>query len=643
LNKNNKTRKEFLSLLQFSIILAPFALFFDAALMFRGKLNLSVPAAIVILIILNGGCLLLAALSVLRYITYRKQVIQTQPADRMTRKERLLSYLPVTLAAGVFAVLAGLQFDTVFRYDGGLYYDSLLTATETFTFTLDSYLQSFALWTHPMQGTSLLIGAGEMFLPRQCIGVYIVTLLVTLAAVFCLYGIMGRIFPGKAPWLKAAGTAVFAFCPYVLGLFSHLSADYFSLMFLVILIYTFAVELDYLAAFVTILLVFSKETGILFAASFLIPAVLIRAAGLEGKHYFAKLMKYLFPGRIMLYGAAPVLFICYSLFSKGLTFGSASTDKSPFRWDSTGIHCFGIDFGYISVKLSQILYYNFFWIITLLLLVSVFMLFYRKSKNEETNLIDPAADMALIAGIIMSSFVYMVFSCLFITIPCPRYNVLFALPVSLISVGAVSYIWKNRTAVKIVMSTVILLFALQTYVNLDPSLSIGNEKLDLGHTYIYSPTGEYSYMNLYYMGEMYVYNRTFDYAEDLLDQAMEKINPDVDDRFIMVGVDWYEIYLIGDPLQTEHLIYWDSVNQRRTYDYEGDGVFLPNMSSIFREEFLSGKEIDLPDDFYFILTAREDDAAYVGALEARGYAAEDSFVVENYIGYMTVYHMVHSR
>ena len=637
-------RSLFLSLTQFALILAPFAFFYDAAILFRGRINLSVPASIIIIFILNGGLLLLALFSCLYYSAYRKERSVQRSDDRQSRRKKVFSYFPVTIVAVAFTVLAGFQFDTVPRYDGGLYYDALIKATDTFTYSIDSFVSAFTYFTHPMQGTSLLIGIGEMLFPRQSIGVYGVTLIVTLIAIFCLYGIMGRVFPDKAPWLKAAGTAVFAFCPYVLGLFSHINPDYFTTMFFVILIFAFAEELDYLAAFLSILLLFSKETGILFAASFLVTAILIRAGKAEGKNYFAKIKQYLFPRRLLLYSVAPLsLLAYYSLFSQGLTFGESYANQSPIRWDNNSVFCFGINIGYISARLAQILYFNFFWVITILFAAAVFVYFFRKKRKKAMDLIDPSADNSILAGIALSSFVFLIFSCLFITVMCPRYNVCFALPISLVSVGAISYIWKRQTLVKIVTGGLILLFILQNYFNLDPTLSIGNKKINMGYQYIYAPTGDYSFMPLDYINEMYVYNRTFDYTEGLLDQVMEKINPDKTDHFLMVGTDWYALYMIGDPVQTEHLIFWDPVHQKRTYNNKGEGVFLPNLSAFSSLDILSGKELELKDDFYFILTANQDGDTYCAALEARGYAIKDSFVVKNYLGYLTVYHMARNE
>lgn len=642
--EKSSAHKRFLSLTQFAIILAPVTFFFDAAVLFRGRINLSVYAVTILLIILNAGLLLLTGFSLQNFCEYRKNrkfyIEKDQRTSVGSSKKQILSYLPVTVVASVFSILAALQFFSVPRYDGGLYYDALITATENFTFAPDSLVSSFTFFTHPMQGFALLIGIGEMLFPRQVIGVYGVTLLITIIAVLCLYRIFGQIFPDKPAWLKAAGTAVFAFCPYLLGLFSHISPDYFTLMFFVILIYAFSEELDYLAAFLSLLLIFSKETGILFAASFLIPAILIRAGKGEGGNYIAKLKRYLFPRRFVFYGVAPVLFLYISLVQKALTFGQLSTGGSPFRWDNNSLFCFGFNTGYISARMTQFVFVNFLWVITLLTVAAIIFCIFRTHRGIKLNMTGESTDTALIAGIAVSTMTYMIFSCLFITTMCPRYNVLFALPASLICLWAVSYIWKNQTFAGIIMGGVIVLFLLQNYFNIDPALSLGNHKIDMGYEYIYSPTGEYSFMKLTNIGEMYVYNRTYVYYDDLLEKAMVTIKPTVNSQFVTIDDDWYETYLIGDPNHTDHLIYWDPIGLKRTYDYKCEEVFLPRLQQFSSSDIFSAKMLDMPDDFYLILTAREDENAYHTAMAGRGYEVKDSFTVRNYLGYLTVFHFI---
>jgi len=628
------------SFMQFALILCPFVFFFDAAIHFRGKLNLSLPVMSILLILLNGGLVFTSVMAIYSYFVYRKRNRKGLTAADPEISKGWKDYLPVTLVAAVFSVFAGFQFDTIPRYDGGQYYDAMITATQTFTFSLRSLVSSFMLLTHPMQGTSLLLGTGEMLFPKQSVGVYGVILLLSIIAFFCLYRIMGRIFKDIEPWMKAAGTAVFAFCPYVLGLFSHINPDYITMLLFIFLIYTFSEELDYLAAFMSVLLIFSRETGILFAGSFLIPAMLVRIGNMNGLRFFDKTKKYLLPKRLLLYLIGPSLFACYIVFSKGLTFGESFTQKSSFRWDNNGLFCFGINIGYITTRMEQFLYFNFYWVITLLMFSAILIYFYRFHKNRGVDIPNSASDFSIVIGILLSTMVFLIFSCLYMTISCPRYAVSFALPMSIGCVGAICYIWKRKIVRALVMGVIITLFLLQNYFNLDPSLTFGNQKINAGYQYIYSPTGEYSFMDTSFMGEMYVYNRTFDYSEDLLSQMLKKINPDRNDHFVFISMNWYEIYMDGDLEQTKNFIYWNPEQQKRTYDNDAEGSILLKMVSVNESYLLPDKSKNLENDFYLILTAREPAAVYCSDLIASGYTITESYKVENYIGYFMVYHFV---
>jgi hypothetical protein len=189
------------------------------------------------------------------------------------------------------------------------------------------------------------------------------------------------------------------------------------------------------------------------------------------------------------------------------------------------------------------------------------------------------------------------------------------------------------------MGIIVLLLLVQNYYNIDPSLFWGHEKINLGYEYIYSPT---KYINESSVSEMYVYNYTYAYSDDLLDQALRKIKPDNTDCFVSADSDWAELSLTGEPLVAEHLIYWDPINLRRTYDNKSKGVFLPKSSHISGMDILSGKQISLPDNFYFLVTAHEDAGLYAQSIADRGYNTLDSFTVSNYLGYLTVYHFQHN-
>ena len=625
-------------LVQLTLILFPFVFFFDSALRFRGRMNLSGITAALIFAFLNAVFLFLCIFVVKIYFRCKKIQRLRRNEERQKQGSRIFRFLPIYTVAVVFSVLAGFQFDDIPRYDAGLYYDALMTGTETFDYSLKSFLSSFTLWTHPMQGTALLAAGGEMLFPRQRIGLYFVILAISVIAIFCLYGILGKIFPGTASWLKASGTAVFAFNPYVMGLFSHFNADYFSLMFFVILVYVFSEGLDYLAAFLTLLLIFSKETGILFAGIFLVTAILSRSFKSNESNLLHSLKRYLFPKRIFLYGTPPALFFLYLLYNKGFSFGESETGKSPFRWDSSNFHCFGFRSDYISVRMAQFLFFNFNWLITLLFVASVLVYFIRKQRNSPKAMFSTDMDSSLPAGIFGAALVYLLFSCVFITYTLPRYNIYFAFPFSILTVAAVSYIWNRKAFQKAAVGGILSLFLLQNYYSLDPSFLLHHDVLNLGYQIIY--VQDMYFAPSYFTCEFNAYNHIIYYSDSLINAVLAEIDPQEDDIFLVPQESWHETELIGEPFLTEHPLYWDPVHQIRTYDGQSPGALLPNMVLIPEKAPYESDFFASAGDYYLIVSAYDDAESYCENLNATGLHLSDSFNVENNVGYLTIYHFV---
>jgi len=138
--------------------------------------------------------------------------------------------------------------------------------------------------------------------------------------------------------------------------------------------------------------------------------------------------------------------------------------------------------------------------------------------------------------------------------------------------------------------------------------------------------------------EIYVYNLSYAYSEDLVEKAYDRIHLCDEDNIFCVGFDWYRLNLVGDIYQTNNLIYWDPIKKCQTYDDSGEYTFLPHIIFGRADDILGDTVLRLPDDFYFFLPARRSEE-FVDAIGARGYKVIDSFTERNYVGYINVYHM----
>lgn len=636
--------------LQLSLIFLYFSFFYDSALVFRGFINLSPVIGVLIAVLLNGGLLFFGSASLYLFLRNRKCPDGTCGPVRMRIGKCLLSKIPILVVITTFSVLALFQFDHIARHDAGQYYSPLITATETFTFDLASIFTRFALVAHPTQGFSLLIGAGEMLFPMKSVGVYGVTLLLTIVSMLCLYDLIPALIPKATRVTSALGVAVFVFNPYILGLFTHTSPDYYLTLFWIIMAWAFQKKLHILGMFASLLVCFSKEPGILFASFFLLTTFIVQIARQPGRGFFRKAIRYMWPKYLLLYAVVPSVYLLYYRTVGRMDFYVKEYSISPLRWDNTGMYCFGFNPSYITVRSTQLLVYNFYWIpIVLCLAGAAYILIkgYRsrnytsapvKNEMEGKNDTVPDADTSVIAGIAGSTVAYFVFSCLFITHMCPRYTVCMAFPAAILCVGMVHLLVRKRYLAPVILAVIAALFLGQCYAEIDPTINLTCNKIDLGKQTIYSPTSYWFNADdsMTSVTEVYVHNTLYTYPDDLTVEAMKKLKITKDDVIAYVFPESLEIYLPGDPIQTDHLIYWDPISQRRTYEDNIEGAFVPGYK-IYTADYLHGNDdLKVPDRFY-LMTTFHCSTAYVEDIMRRDYDLIDSFTVENSIGILNVY------
>ena len=607
------------------VILGPFAFFYDVCILTKGLMNLALWQAILMGVLLNGTIMMII------FLAFRNQ---TPSIDRQGFAT-ISKHLPLIFVLLVAGLLAIEQFDCLPKYDGGLYYDQFLTAVSTFTLSVDSILNSFVLWTHPTYGMMLFLVPSELLLPGSSVGVYWMTLLIFLLSIVGMDRILSKLFPDLHALQRAFITLCYALHPYVLGLFSHVNPDHYSLYYFILMVWAFAYKRETIAAFLCLLLVFTKETGILIAGPFLL-WVTISAFLTEQKTDRHKAIQSLLL-RIIRYGISPVLYIMYYLFAGSFSFATGQTGESPLRWDSNGIHCFGFSLPYISMRLSQVFFFNLFWVVSMLFLLTVAIFFIRKYiRKHEISPLDGIGRLDMLGAIFASVSVYFIFSILFITLALPRYNVYFVLPSAIIIGIAVRSIWTNKLSRLIASGILIILLLGQNYITIDPSLYLVSSQLNLGNSVICSPT-RYGGMPIVY--EMYAYNRQFAYTEEILDKLLQDVQLTSQDAIVTVDDGDYELLIIGEELFTENRIYYDPDLGERTYNHTNPNAFIPVEAKLTSRNLSEWKDYNLPDHLVLLLLWRNSDPAYIDALTQLGYTIDQQFTAENYAGIIYAYRL----
>ncbi|HJC25626.1 MAG TPA: hypothetical protein H9761_18345 [Candidatus Eisenbergiella merdavium] len=167
---------------------------------------------------------------------------------------------------------------TIQRWDAGEYYYRLGTACKNFTFTWDSFWESFRLANHTSLGFSLVMAIGEFLNPRGVTGVQIINLILTLAAICCMYGLF------KNYWLKltdlkaAYFTLLVSVTPVFLGTFSYVNVDYVMAVFFIYLLYSEYRENYILMTFWAVMMTQTKEPGMVVAFGYFAVRMLYRLA-----------------------------------------------------------------------------------------------------------------------------------------------------------------------------------------------------------------------------------------------------------------------------------------------------------------------------------------------------------------------------
>lgn len=620
---------------QCAILLAPFAFFLDVSVAVRGWIDLPFAIGLLFLILINGAFGVCAA-SFLFLSLQKKDPERT--AFRVRAGLFIKRHFGFILVSLLFTVLALDQFKDIPIYDAGQYYSGLISASQTFRY--GTLLSSFTILTHPMQGPCLLLVPWELLFPGQAIGLYICLLLLNLSAGTALYSLLCRAFPRIRPLIVGLSLGAFFFSPFILGIFSYFNSDSVLLLLFLLLVWAFSQKYDLLVGFLLFLVCFSKEIGILYALGFLIPAVLLRArSGEEAKPFFRRLLSYLFPVRGPLFALPPLLFTVYYLFGNASHFMQNISGKSPLRWDSAGYDCFGINISHILIRSLQTFGYNGA-ILFVLLGTTALIRYFSNSKGRSRikeylcakEREDSAARPALV-GFIVAEVVLFLFACLFITNLCPRYTVTFVPVGTLILLVSVCLLFRRTIARIAAISLIILLLLTQSYTNIDPLIRTLGYPLDTGGSTIVSPTASW-YSKEFLLdasGDMYVYNRAYAYVNDLNTRSLRVIPLSAEDTLVFWGMDWYELYLVGDPFQTDHMIGWDPSQETRTYAIDREGVFVPHYR-ILPTRFMEVTEpIDLPDTFYLCLPGRRGDD-YVEPFLRRGYSVAQTIVIADSYG-----------
>jgi hypothetical protein len=557
-----------------------------------------------------------------------------------TRKNLLIFIL-----CAVFVILTAFQFENIPRGDANYYYGRIMNGTGRYDNTFSSFIKSFILAQHVTHGMCLFLAMGEMLFPRQVVGVYGVSLIITVISFLCLYGIMGYFFKKTSNITKAIGTAVMMFNPYILGLFTYINPDYFICVFTVIMVYCYLKEFNILFIFFGIILVLTKEPGVVIYSAFIGAVALTAFFRYKKANIFERAKRSFLSFEFLSNLAPPIIFLVFFVVSREITLTNSFllseeiSLEAPTRdmftllsWNNDGRWCFGFKPRYILEWLITFFVSNSIWLTSLVCISGLVVYIYKLQKKRQIIILSAENTPAFI-GIISLLAAYTVFTCLYLIEYCPRYVTIGGFCLAVFAFASVHVLFRKKAVRNIVLGMLALLFLVQTYINVDPYMHLRSFSVYTGKRFIYGSI--YKEVPKGWTGDSRNYNYEYCFYESLLKQILRQINPDEDTIIAQAMVTHPELALCG--LETS--IYWNTRTKKRTYDYKDpDSIYLK--VPVLNEPEDVQKYV-FPDTFYLLTIPYFDGYTpqFLKEFTDRKYKVSDVYKAENTVGLMTVYKM----
>ncbi len=525
------------------------------------------------------------------------------------------------------------MYGTLQKWDAGEYYRSLGRACASYEFSLKSFLDNFRLCTHSNLGFSFLMGIGEFFSPQTGRGIFVVNMIFTLLAVYAIYDLL------KNYWLKcdrktAAVLAFLVSCtPIFLGTFAYVNVDYLLAVLFIYIIYAEYRKWYVLLGFCAVLLSQTKETGVVVVVGYFGFQILIRFLRTKRgiRERIAACFQYTGTWAAFFAGAVYACMVIRLGSISGWVQSKRAT--STMAWSSSGINCFGIQPKYICYKLEQYFIMNFAWIMTIALLVALIFLLVRKKKSDV---------LRKMMGIIGAMLAFVAFGLLYVTYTLERYNIMFALALTLITVcvvyeAAVQMKWKKTGVV--VRAVTVLLLLVQSFWCIDPvsEAVFGTADIGNGHKMLFSSLG------FDYYGDGLVCNYQYSWLDKAFDKMLRQVNYDEDMQVIMTRKGSVATHLNGNG--SAYPITWDAVHGKRVFNDENATIRSLSIESLlgmlpYKEEdcVVSDKMSDRAM-LYFIPYYEDNREENVNLLSKYFYLPEEE-QVSAYGGTIDYYNMI---
>lgn len=545
---HEKSKKDASLWKQVFVASCPFTIFYLAALF--SSIHPSKPTLFHWL-----SCLSLLGITVIGGVKYGK----LQPKNHW--KVFRLSWQQVLLfGIGAFYVtiqLADINVSPI--WDAGLYYNALLKGVFSYDFTLPSFVSSFSAYRHPSHLLMMLYASGQYIFPGKIWALNGTTILLSLVMFYCYYKISVKLLSPKG---AVAATCFFVAAPSILAFTIGINPDFGLLLGLVFLLYSYAYSYKILTVFSMLLLLFSKEPGLLICLGFGLGIVLFQVWPRTKGQGIARFFQVAFKNNWYL--LIPLFIFFVYAFSHGLK--RVSSDLL-FKNDNRG---FMLNFLHLKTIFLQIFVLNFQWIFTLVAIIGIFAIPYCGKLREKNTHSTP--NQSPLWGIVLTILAcYIVFNLFYVEIELLRYTLPIIAFLPIICCYGGEKIPLNLRVKKASCTILFILLLTANYKTIDPiSLFTFPYKINVG---------EYSLLDMArrdgtpYICEIHIYNRQYLEYSRLLDDIIYDYGAEEGQPYASWNIPEYSLQFFGNAEEIYRLQY--SPEQQKRVFYAKDMILIP--------------------------------------------------------------------
>lgn len=442
--------------------------------------------------------------------------LKTMKIDFFDITKKFIKSNLVILSISAIYIATRIQFLKYSQYwDANWYIQLLLDAiSKTSQAPLDignkitAFLTNFNFLGHPSMGYMGLMSLSQLFGFGNTVALNIENMLFAVMAIWVFYSIVKFFFPDRKIE-NIIVTLIFAFNPlfYASSIFFNL--DFPLLVFTVLVFESFIYKRNFLFLLWSLLLVFTKETGIyiylaLISAYFTIRIINKRMLLGWGKTISQTLVLFL----------PVVVFGLYLIYTRGHLWNDNDYVKFNFIWSDSCTFCFGLNPLNIKTRIFQMFIMNFSWLMSLGILITILKILVLRLKPLK-NIVKEK--LGLIIILILVFFAFVSLNTVMVVMNFSRYVVPSVFFLTILFYISIHILFNRHLFVRfIILLTLLILVTIQVFNAIDPSA-----QLLFGTNYI----GKHKSSPIFAFNDAQIYNSQFTFLDgytDLINNSSPK-------------------------------------------------------------------------------------------------------------------------